>query len=476
MTLRLRLFLFAVVLVACALLAFEAPHDLRAHGMDYALWIAVCVLSEMMMVPTISGEGTTSMASTANLAIAMLWGQGPSMWIAALSTLLAERVVVRRRKPWVRAIFNAAQTAITLWAATWTFALLGGPRNGFQNAGVPAGTTLAALKLAVPVLGLAVAYLLVSRALVSVAVAWSTDRRFIRVLREDWLHAERIIEDTAAFLLAPLMVISFRAIHYFGVGLFYAPLYMIYLSSKRFIELKNAQSQMIQRERMAARGEMAAGIGHNMRQQLTAISARAQMLLKGVETNTFDKVEHHSRIILDQSRSLERLSKAIMDFSQTKLKIERMDMNNLIQRSIELVRTQKQFNGVEWVVELQDRMPELRADPGQLQQVLLNLMINAADAMQEHASPVKKLNVTSRFDEAAKLVRVAVTDTGPGISPENLNKVFEPQFTTKPTGHGFGLSTSYTIAVNHGGKLAVESVLGQGAKFTLSLPPGTGGD
>jgi signal transduction histidine kinase len=472
---RLRAFVTSTVVVALALLALGLPRDLAAHGLDYVLWVAVCVLSEMMVVPTLSGEGTTSMASTANLAIAMLWGQGPSMWIAALSTVLGERLLTRKPKPWVRVVFNAAQTAITLWAATWVFALLGGPLRGFQNASVPPGDFGSVARAALPVVGLAIGYLIVSRALVSVAVAWSTDRAYWNVLREDWFHAERLIEDSAAFLLAPLMIISFRAIRYPGVILFYVPLYMIYQSSKRFIALKNAQSQMIQSERMAARGEMAAGIAHNMRQQLTAISGHAQMLMKGGEAQPFDKITRHATMILDSSRSLERLSKAMMDFSHTKLRIERASLNNLIQRSLEVARVQKKAAGVEWVVSLADGLPEMEIDQGQIQQVLINLMINAVDAMVDAGVERKVVTIASRFEPRAHLARVSVTDTGPGIAPEHMGKLFEPHFSTKQEGHGFGLSTSYTIAVNHGGKLAAESPPGQGATFTLSLRVREGG-
>jgi signal transduction histidine kinase len=156
--------------------------------------------------------------------------------------------------------------------------------------------------------------------------------------------------------------------------------------------------------------------------------------------------------------------------------VERVDLNSLVQRSIEFVRTQNRFDGVEWDLRLAEQVPALRGDPGQLQQVLLNLFVNAADAMKDRPSVRKVIGVTSSTDDRGRLVRIVVTDTGSGIAASNLTRIFEPHFTTKPEGHGFGLSTSYRIIMNHGGRIAAESPPGQGACFTITLPVnGSGG-
>jgi two-component system C4-dicarboxylate transport sensor histidine kinase DctB len=121
-------------------------------------------------------------------------------------------------------------------------------------------------------------------------------------------------------------------------------------------------------------------------------------------------------------------------------------------------------------VQIDSTVPQFRADPVQLQQVLLNLFINAADAMQEKPVGERRLEVRCAWDEPLQRVLVRVSDTGVGIKPEILPRIFDPQFTTKVSGHGFGLSTSYTIVGNHGGKISAESVEGEGATFTVSLP------
>ncbi|MEK7824395.1 MAG: ATP-binding protein [Candidatus Eisenbacteria bacterium] len=468
MSSRLRLYLSAVGFVAVALLATHLPPDLPHRGLHYLGWTLICLLSELLWLSTLSGEGTVSMASTANLAILVLWGPEASMWIVSASTLVA--VLFVQRKPWVRAVFNAAQSVITMWVGGAVFVLLGGPAGGLEAAGrVVAGEGGAAALIA-PILGLFGTYLLVNRALVAVAVAWSTERPYLRVLREDWFYRERLLDDLASFFLSPLVVISYAAIGYVGVILFYAPLRMTYESQKRYVELRKAQNMLIHNERMAAKGEMAAEIGHELRNQLAAISGRAQMLLRDSERQAVAAVPRHAQIILEQSKRMETLSKGLMDFSSAELRIERVDINALTQRSMEFVRSQNKFDAVEWDLRLAGGVPDLRADPGQLQQVLLNLFINAADAMQENGASRKVISVSTDYDEHARKVTIVVSDSGPGIPLNHLAKVFEPHFTTKPEGHGFGLSTSYRILANHGGTVSVESPPGRGASFTLTLP------
>ena len=473
MSRRLRFYVALVIFAAVGLLGFSIPHDLASRWPHYLAWVAVCVFSETLWLHTLSGEGTLSMASVANLATAMLWGRESAMWITAVSSLLAELIV--QRKPWIRAAFNSAQIAITLWVACAVFVTLGGPAGGLEAAGtlrVPdaPGGALEALKLALPMLGLFAGYLLVNRALVAGAVAWSTDRAYPSVLREDYFYPERLLDDAASFFLSPLMVISYQAVGYVGLVLFYAPLRMILESTRRQTEIRNAQRQLIHRERMAAKGEMAAEIAHELRNLLAIISARAQMLVRDAGRKVFDNVPRHAEIVLEQAGHMEALASGLVEFSRAELSIEKVNLKTLLERSVEFVRSQHRFDGVEWDLKLGEPLPELMADPGQLHQVFLNLFLNAADAMREAGSPRKVIGVAGSVDERAKVIRIDVSDTGPGIPPENRARIFEPSFTTKRGGHGFGLSTSYRIITNHGGRIVAECPPGGGTTFHITLP------
>lgn len=466
MSAHLRVYLTLVAVVAVGLLLLYLPPQFETLWLHYVAWALVCLLSETFWLPTVSGGGTASMASTANLAAVMLWGPEAAIWIVASSTLVANVLV--QRKPWVRAVFNASQSVLTMWAAGEIMVLLGYPRAGFATH--PPAIPLQMLTLIPPFLGLVVVYMLVNRALVGVAVAWSSERPYLRVLREDWFFEARIMDDAALFLLAPLVVISYSAIGYIGLMLFYAPLRIIYESGRRYAELRSTQNMLIYSERMAAKGEMAAEIGHELRNQLVAISGRAQMLIRDTERQQFANVDRHAQIILEQSHRMEMMSKGLMDFSRAELKVERVDVNALILRSVEFVRPQNRFNGIEWDLQLSPGVPELRADPGQLQQVLINLFMNSADAMAEVAGRRRVIRVSSHASERPRRIRVTVSDSGTGIPQAQISRVFEPHFTTKAEGHGFGLSTSYRIVTNHGGQIEAESPPGQGASFHVTLP------
>ena len=275
--------------------------------------------------------------------------------------------------------------------------------------------------------------------------------------------------DGAAFLLAPLMVISYTAIGYPGVLLFYAPLFMIFQSDRRFHELKKAEAQNLRNAVFAAKGELAAGIGHELNNHLVAITARAQMLIKDAERQKFENAERHSSIILEQSKRMGVLSKGLMDYTRNKVNAEPLDLNALLMSTIEFVKGESRFRSVEWDVDLDPGLPELRGDVGQIQGVLINLFVNAADAMASQEKR-KLISVSTKLDERAKSARVEVADSGPGIKPEHLNRMFEFMFTTKPDGHGFGLSTSHRTVENHGGRITVESTFGEGARFKIVLP------
>src|SRR5262249_14033341 len=156
------------------------------------------------------------------------------------------------------------------------------------------------------------------------------------------------------------------------------------------LELQRAQQIAIHRERMAAKGEMAASIGHELRNILTAISARAQLISKDSERGSYDSVPRNTQIILEQSQRMRRMSDDLMAYSSDKVSMEKVEVNALLQRTIEFVRAEKRFNGVQWDLQLSAANPELRADPGQLQQVFINLLQNAADAMMDQTPETRR--------------------------------------------------------------------------------------
>jgi signal transduction histidine kinase len=303
---RLLLYVTATGLAALALLATNVPAALTLRWTHYVAWIVICLVSETMWSASMSGAATWSLAATAGLSAVVLWGPEAGMWIAGISTLVADLFV--QRKPWLRASFNSTQIALTSWLAGQAFAWLGG-RSALPLAnGAAVLDRSASTALVLPFAVLTLVYFAMNRAMVALAVAWASERTWWRVLREDWLYTAKLEVDAASFLLVPLMVISFTAVGYPGVLLFYAPLFMLFQSDRRFHELKRAEERNLRSARFAAKGELAAGIGHELNNQLVAITARAQMLLKDAERSTFDNAPRHAQIILDQSRRIDRKS------------------------------------------------------------------------------------------------------------------------------------------------------------------------
>jgi signal transduction histidine kinase len=470
---RLVFYVGSVVAIAIFLLALH-PVDWRDPFLMHFLgWVAICFLAETLWLPTASGEGTDSMASAANFATVVLWGVSPAIWIVAISTMFSDLFV--RRRPGIRVLFNTAAMVVVMAVGGWVFTLLGGPAKGLwaQLSPTLRPDPQGLMALLVPLVVLGLVYRAVNVALVSVASAWSSDRPILRVVKEDFLYAEQIISDLALLFLSPLMVASFVMLWYPGIILFYVPLLVIRDSHRRYVELKKAQAQLIHTERMAAKGEMAAEIGHELSNMLGAISGRAQMLVMELGKGETGKIERHAKIIVEQAANMAIQAKGLMDFSHKDKRVSRIDMNDLIRRTVEFVRPQNKYDGVEFELILSDNgLPAIIADPAQLQQVFTNLFSNAADAMGERMSPQKKITVHTGWQDAGETVLVQIADTGPGINRVHLERIWDPQFSTKQTGHGFGLATCYRIVSDHRGRIWAESDVGRGATFNIVLPIG----
>jgi len=270
---RLKAYVTATVVAAVAVLAIGWPHAFTRDWGHYVAWVVICLVSETLWNNTISGGATISLSATVGLSSTVLWGAGAGLWISAFSTFIADLFVLR--KPLVRVAFNSAQVALATAVGAIVFQLLGGRVALPVAAGGAVLDRAHATSLMLPFAGLVVGYFIVNRAMVALAVAWSAGRGFRQVLMEDWLYMARIEVDAASFLLTPLMVISFTTVGYPGVLLFYAPLFMLFQSDRRYLELKRAEEVNLRNARFAAKGELAAGIGHELNNQLVAISARA---------------------------------------------------------------------------------------------------------------------------------------------------------------------------------------------------------
>lgn len=228
--------------------------------------------------------------------------------------------------------------------------------------------------------------------------------------------------------------------------------------------------QLLQTERLAAVGQLAAGAAHEINNPLAIISARTQLL----ENREMD--EKKRRDLRQISQQIERISsilQSLMGFARPNApQVGKVDLNALLAKICGLVESIFHTHRIPIVQQLDPNLPFILADSNQLEQVFLNLFINAQHAMEKDGGV---LSVVSSFMPDKKRVAVSVRDTGTGIAPENLSRIFDPFFSTKAEGKGtgLGLSTAYGIITNHYGEIKVASELGKGTEMIVILPVST---
>jgi signal transduction histidine kinase len=231
--------------------------------------------------------------------------------------------------------------------------------------------------------------------------------------------------------------------------------------------LHEAQAQLIQSEKLAAVGQLGAGIAHEVKNPLAGILGCAQLSLRDAQAGTL--LQKNLVLIEKETKRCKTIIENLLKFArQEKAVLEPTDLNRVVEDAIGIVRHQLELQQIKIDRDLAADLPEIRGSANQLQQVLMNLMINAQHAME--GSP-GRVTVTTRLVRADR-IEIRVTDTGPGIPKEILPRIFEPFFTTKPTGKGtgLGLAVSYGIIKDHAGEIRPESEPGKGATFVITLP------
>jgi PAS domain S-box-containing protein len=240
---------------------------------------------------------------------------------------------------------------------------------------------------------------------------------------------------------------------------------------------KEMEQQLIKSERLVSMGEMAASIAHEFNNPLGIILGFAQDLLTEVEPA--DSRYQSLRIIEEEARRCKKSMRDLLEFGRpTPAQFVRVDPEEITSKSLDLVSGQLQRGKVKTVIDIQRDLPKIWADPRQLEQVLVNLFFNAMEAMPEGgtltvrvASKQRDLeDALAEIPEASQEVVIAVTDTGHGIAPNDLHKIFRTFFTTKQKkGMGLGLSICESIMKAHGGRIMVESSPDKGTTFYLYL-------
>lgn len=239
---------------------------------------------------------------------------------------------------------------------------------------------------------------------------------------------------------------------------------------KKTEELRRGQEQMVHTEKLASLGRLAAGVAHELNSPLTGIVTFAHLLLQRTPPERKEDRED-LEVIIEQAERCSKIIKGLLGFSRAmKTEMVPLNVNSTISKVLDIIRNQAKFHNIKLITDLAPDLPEVVADPSQLEQVYMNLIINAADAMNDRGElriSTRKVNI-----DGQDFVEIEFTDTGPGIQPEHLGKIFEPFFTTKPVGKGTGLGLAVTLGIvqKHGGRIDVKSTPGVGTSFFVRLP------
>ena len=238
------------------------------------------------------------------------------------------------------------------------------------------------------------------------------------------------------------------------------------------LRLTLAQQQAIQAAKLAAMGQLLAGVAHELNNPLSVVTGHAEVLLeRGGDAELTARIQK----IVDAADRCARIVKTFLALARQRPPERRpVRLNAVVKDALELLAHQLKLDGIEVQLTLAEEVPVLGGDPHQLHQVVMNLATNAQQAMRGGEGP-RRLSVSTAFEAGPGRVVVVVEDTGPGIPPEIRSRIFEPFFTTKPEGQGtgLGLSLCYSIIESHGGSIRVNSQPGRGASFRIELPVGT---
>ena len=227
------------------------------------------------------------------------------------------------------------------------------------------------------------------------------------------------------------------------------------------------RSKIMESERLAIIGQLAAGVAHELNNPLQGIVTYSHLLLETMPNEEWSKGNLEK--IVTQANRCRDIVRGLLDFSrQRKPNKTLYDVNKVLRECVSLLENQALFHNIQIKDALDPKLPMTVIDPSQIERVFMNIIINAAEAMDGKGL----LALTTRLDPVEHFIDVKFTDTGPGITKENLERIFSPFFTTKDAGHGvgLGLAISYGIVREHKGTILVESEVGKGTTFTVRIP------
>lgn len=227
----------------------------------------------------------------------------------------------------------------------------------------------------------------------------------------------------------------------------------------------NVQKTMMQQEKLASIGRLSAGVAHEINNPLTTILTSAMLIQEDLSKE--DPAYEEMQIIANEALRCRKIVTSLLDFARQSQPQKRIgDINEVITESVLLTQKQAAFKDIKVQSELHPKIPALMFDKGQIEQAIINLILNAVEATSEGGT----ITVKSAFDTKKSIAQIHLCDTGEGMDSDQIDKIFEPFYTTKESGTGLGLSITHGIVEQHGGHITVESQKGRGTCFIIHLP------
>ena len=235
---------------------------------------------------------------------------------------------------------------------------------------------------------------------------------------------------------------------------------------ERTAALQAAQARLIQSEKLAVIGQLASSLAHELNNPLQAIQSGLGLVMNEIDGNDSDRLHEDLATIQQELERIQTIFRQMLDFYRpVSFEYVPLDLNAICEGVRVLMRKRLQESHVTLTLDLAAALPLTCGDSNQIKQVLINLILNAADALSPNGG-----KIVLRSAEHGRQVCLSVTDDGPGIAPQHQAHLFEPLFTTKTRGLGLGLAISQEIAQRHGGDVTAHSIPGQGTTFTVILP------
>jgi signal transduction histidine kinase len=462
--------LVSILAIISILISYEfyfGPVYTSLSRSEIIFWAILVIFSESCLI-YLPLSGYLSIGTAIDIPIIIIFGP----FIASLyGALGAVSSLVVRRAPLYKILFNIALFMLTMGVSSWLFHSLTDSINFIENP-----QFILAFLLTVAV------YFFLNSGLLSIAIGLSDgiSPKTIWLKNHSWTIPYLVVLSAIGYLM---VMVNF-ALGKWAIILLLLPVLLIRKAYSQYMDLKKIQDQLIRSERLAAVGQMAAGISHEIDNPMSVILGYSDYLLKNLPQDS--TIRKEVGIIRKEAQRCKSTIREYLDFSRPKAQVEYLDVHTVIHNTISLLKYEIKSRNVDVVFETNGESQRIMGDKKQLGQVFLNIMLNAFQAMPEGGhltistsmvrdSSGRDRNFLSRIwvgEDGTRYVAVRFTDTGGGISEEHLKQLFMPFFTTRAEkgGRGLGLYISHRIIEEHNGRIEIESEMGRGTTVMVLLP------